>query len=61
MMVGDGGVRRRDGGGGGGMYPIAQAGAAGVGPNYESEPLGLGFMCAVVNSINCFDKQLNTG
>jgi len=49
MMVGDGGVHRRDGGGGGDAYPIAQAGAVGAGPNYESKPPGLGFACAVGN------------
>jgi len=42
-------VRRRDGRGGGGTYLIAQAGAADAGPKYESEPPGLGFVCAVGN------------
>jgi hypothetical protein len=49
MVVEDGGVCRRDSGGGGGTYLIAQAGAGVAGPNYESEPPGLGFVCAVGN------------
>ena len=49
MVVEDGGVYRRDSGGGGGIYPIVQAGVGVVGPNYEFEPLGLGFLCAIGN------------